>query len=159
MRSLVTSTVTFAVLAMTFIAPMFVASMLVAPMFIVSEASAEETGIITVQDANDMAERGELYIIDVRWPEEWEETGIALPAHAISMHLPEFLEQLDALIDNDRTSAIAIICAVGVRSAFMQSQLAALGFTNVVDVAEGMLGSDAGPGWLAAELPTRIYEP
>ena len=32
------------------------------------------------------------------------------------------------------------------------------GFSNIIDVPEGMLGSAAGPGWLAADLPTLPYE-
>jgi hypothetical protein len=35
----------------------------------------------------------------------------------------------------------------------MSARLAEAGFTGIVDVPEGMLGSSAGPGWLARDLP------
>jgi hypothetical protein len=37
----------------------------------------------------------------------------------------------------------------------MNTRLASAGFTDVLDVPEGMLGSGAGPGWIASALPLR----
>jgi rhodanese-related sulfurtransferase len=121
-------------------------------------AIAAEQRVVTARDAMAMAQRGELVLVDIRAPEEWRETGIGAGAHAISMHEPDFLERLEALIGGDKVTAIALICAVGVRSSYLQGQLAALGYTNVVDVAEGMLGGAAGPGWIASDLPVEPYE-
>ena len=40
----------------------------------------------------------------------------------------------------------------------MARRLSEAGFTQIIDVPEGMLGSAAGPGWLALDLPVRTYE-
>lgn len=118
---------------------------------------AGEVGAITVQQAHDMAARSEILLIDVRSPEEWQETGIAKGAHAISMHRPDFMERLQALTGGDMSRRLALICARGTRSKIMSSALARLGYQTVIDVPEGMLGSSNGPGWLKSELPVGSY--
>ena len=50
------------------------------------------------------------------------------------------------------------MCARGVRSRRLTARLTEAGFTNIIDVPEGMLGSSAGPGWLKNDLPTTAYD-
>lgn len=97
---------------------------------------------------------GELLLIDIRQPEEWAETGSAEGAQRFDLRSKDFLDRLSALVDGDRSRPIALICASGGRSARTAQALTDAGFTNVLDVSEGMLGSSAGPGWLARGLPT-----
>lgn len=40
----------------------------------------------------------------------------------------------------------------------MTERLRAAGFTQIIDVPEGMLGSGAGPGWLKRGLPVVTYK-
>jgi rhodanese-related sulfurtransferase len=54
----------------------------------------------------------------------------------------------------DKDLPIALICAGGVRTAFAADLLRDRGFTQILDVGEGMLGSGDGPGWIARGLPT-----
>ncbi len=116
-----------------------------------SFADAEK---ITVQDAHAQAASGEIVLIDVRTPGEWRDTGVGEGAHTVSMHLPGFAEKLAAIIGGDMSKTVALICARGGRSARMSAQLARMGYTKILDVAEGMLGSGHGPGWLGTRLPT-----
>lgn len=118
---------------------------------------AGEPAWITVQQAHDMAARREILLIDVRSPVEWRETGIGEGAHAISMHLPDFMARLQALTGGDKTKRLALICASGVRSRIMSAALARLGYLSVIDVPEGMLGSTRGPGWLKSRLTVEPY--
>ena len=92
-------------------------------------------------------------------PDEWAETGIATGAVTLDMRETDFVEQLDHLVGGDRTAAIALICARGVRSRKLAARLTAAGFSAVLDVSEGMLGSAAGPGWVARGLPRSKYLP
>lgn len=92
-------------------------------------------------------------LVDIRTPQEWQQTGIASPAHKISMHQRGFLQKLDKLIGGDKTKKIALICATGSRSAYIQSELSKRGYTNVISVAEGMLGGPNGKGWIPRGLP------
>ncbi|MBL9054526.1 MAG: rhodanese-like domain-containing protein [Tabrizicola sp.] len=98
-------------------------------------------------------EAGEITLIDIRRPDEWEETGTAKGALRLDMRRRDFVQALDALVDGDRTRPIAVICARGVRSARMSDLLTENGFSNIINVPEGMLGSSAGPGWIARGLP------
>ncbi len=116
-------------------------------------AAADEAPTLSVQHAHEMASQGEILLIDVRRPEEWADTGVGESAHAVSMHLPGFAEKLSVLTGGDMGHPIALICARGARSSYMQRELTALGYSSVLNVAEGMLGSRAGPGWLASGLP------
>ncbi len=108
--------------------------------------------------AHALAGAGELTLIDIRRPDEWRTTGIGEGAWGIDMRDENFIAQLEALVDYQREAPIALICARGVRSNRMSQRLLDAGFTNIIDVPEGMLGSSAGPGWLSRGLPTESYQ-
>jgi rhodanese-related sulfurtransferase len=100
-----------------------------------------------------LAGNDEITLIDIRTPREWEKTGVGESANPIDMRREDFVAALDALVGNDRSKPVALICARGVRSARLSNALTQAGYTNIIDVPEGMLGSDAGPGWLKRGLP------
>jgi rhodanese-related sulfurtransferase len=116
--------------------------------------------VLTPDEARTMAERGEVTIIDIRLPAEWERTGRPAGAMAISLQdqtlqpRGDFVADVLAALANDPTRPIALICASGHRSAFAQQLLLANGFAEVHDISEGMVGGEHGPGWLARSLPT-----
>lgn len=112
---------------------------------------------MTAAEANAAAQSGEVVLVDIRTPEEWSETGIPAAAHAIDMYEgpQEFTRKLLVIAAGDPTRRIALICRTGNRSATLQAHLATSGFTNVVDVAEGVVGGRFGQGWLKHGLPTR----
>ena len=116
--------------------------------------------VLTPDEARTMAERGELTIIDIRLPAEWERTGLPAGAMAISLQdqtlqpRGDFVADVLAALANDPTRPIALICASGHRSAFAQQWLLQSGFSQVHDISEGMVGGEYGPGWLARSLPT-----
>ncbi|WP_338144749.1 rhodanese-like domain-containing protein [Fertoeibacter niger] len=103
--------------------------------------------------AHAMAQAGGLALIDIRRPDEWALTGIGQGATPLDMRRKDFDDALAARVAGDRTAPIALICARGVRSARLGNRLLAAGFSNIRDVPEGMLGSGAGPGWIARGLP------
>jgi rhodanese-related sulfurtransferase len=96
---------------------------------------------------------GEITLIDIRRPDEWAETGSGAGALQIDMRRDDFVAALTTAVDGNRAAPIALICARGVRSARLANQLSAAGFTNIINVPEGMQGSSAGPGWIARGLP------
>jgi len=110
---------------------------------------------LEASEAYELALRGEIVLIDVRTPAEWQKTGIGNSAQAVSMHLPGFFDKINAIVSGDKTRPIALICATGRRSVAMQAIMSKRGYTNVIDVPEGMLGSAAGPGWIANGLPVQ----
>jgi rhodanese-related sulfurtransferase len=132
---------------------------IVALLLLATAAARAET--LTAAEAAVRAAAGELVLIDVRLPAEWAQTG--LPEGALGIALqdprtlaarPDFAEAVLAAVGGDRRREIALICASGVRSAFAARLLKRHGFSGVHDVGEGMVGSAAGPGWLARALPT-----
>ena len=128
----------------------------VSPFFATALSAGE---ILTPEDAFRRAAQGEITIVDVRSPTEWRQTGIPEHAIAVTIHHPDgetgFVAAMDEALNGDRTRPIALICAAGARSSRAQRWLETHGFTNVADIAEGMLGrgGDA-PGWIARDLPT-----
>lgn len=110
-------------------------------------------GILTAPEAHAKAVAGEITLVDIRRPDEWARTGSGEGAHRIDLRDDDFADRVRAAAGGDTDAPIALICARGVRSARVSNQLIAAGFTNIIDVPEGMLGSAAGPGWLERGLP------
>ncbi|MEM7317821.1 MAG: rhodanese-like domain-containing protein, partial [Pseudomonadota bacterium] len=110
-------------------------------------------GQLNVTEAHAQATAGDIVLVDIRRPDEWQATGVGEGAHPIDMRRPDFVEALVRVAGPDLDRPIALICARGVRSARLSLALTEAGYTRIIDVPEGMLGSRAGPGWLDAELP------
>lgn len=118
-------------------------------------ADTSGDGQLNVEVAFTLANAGDIYLIDIRRPDEWERTGIAEPAIPLDMRRKDFEAVLTDVIAKGGDKPVALICARGVRSFHMDKRLRKGGFTNIVDVPEGMLGSGAGPGYIKAGLPLR----
>ncbi|MEJ6396322.1 rhodanese-like domain-containing protein [Yoonia sp. 208BN28-4] len=110
-------------------------------------------GVLTVQEAHSKAVAGDITLVDIRRPDEWASTGSGEGAHRVDLRRDDFTDAIAALVDGNRDAPIALICARGVRSARESNRLQEAGFTNIIDVPEGMLGSRAGPGWIDSGLP------
>ena len=95
----------------------------------------------------------EIILLDIRRPDEWEKTGSGKGTHRLDMRRNDFIAVLDKLVKGNRSMPVALICARGVRSNLMSQRLSNAGYTNIIDVPEGMLGSKAGPGWIKRKLP------
>lgn len=120
-------------------------------------ACARDAGpSIDAPTAYAQAQSGALTLIDIRRPDEWKQTGVAKGALEIDMAHPQgtagFVKQVEAEVGG-KNAPVALICRTGNRTTQMQRALVEAGFTNVINVKEGMAGSGAGPGWLARGLP------
>ncbi|WP_226803956.1 rhodanese-like domain-containing protein [Amylibacter sp. SFDW26] len=108
---------------------------------------------ISPSQAHEYATSGQIVLIDIRRPDEWNKTGSGQGASRLDMRRQDFITELDKIVGGDRSKPVALICARGVRSNRMSQHLINAGYTNIIDVPEGMLGSQAGPGWLKRGLP------
>ena len=114
----------------------------------------EHTGRrLSVSEAHDLASAGDITLVDIRTPREWRASGVPQGGHLIDMRREDFIDALQAVVGKKKNAPVALICARGVRSARMTLRLNEAGFTNIIDVPEGMLGSKAGPGWIKTKLP------
>lgn len=116
-------------------------------------------GTLSVPDAHQAALSGAVLLIDIRRPDEWQRTGVGEGAVALDMRRDDFTEALLALTGGRNDAPVALICARGVRSRGLTARLTSAGFTDIIDVPEGMLGSGAGPGWLKRGLPVVTWTP
>ncbi|WP_299076516.1 rhodanese-like domain-containing protein [uncultured Ruegeria sp.] len=115
-------------------------------------------GQLDVAEAYKQAQSGDILLVDIRTPREWQATGVGDGAHPLDMRREDFVQALERLTDGNPETPVALICARGVRSARLSNQLTVAGFTNIIDVPEGMLGSAAGPGWMRVGLPVKSYK-
>ncbi len=116
-------------------------------------AQEVEGGTLSAPEVHAAALAGDITLIDIRRPDEWSATGSGEGAHRLDLRRADFVGELAKLTGGDRDAPIALICARGVRSSRLANRLTEAGFTQIIDVPEGMLGSAAGPGWLARGLP------
>ena len=114
---------------------------------------------MSVAEAHARALAGEIVLIDVRRPNEWRRTGLPASGHAVTMHQngAAFRAGLLKATDGRPDRPVALICATGGRSTWVQPQLRQWGFQNLINVAEGMVGGRYGPGWLKSGLPVRRW--
>ncbi len=106
------------------------------------------------------AQSGARILIDVRHVNEWRKTGIPKGGMEISIHDAEgiavFVSKVSKAVSENKDIPISLICASGNRSSKAANILISSGFTDIRDVAEGMMGNyNDGPGWLARGLPVR----
>ena len=113
---------------------------------------------MSAAEAHAAAGRGDILLLDIRSRQEWQQTGVGEAAHAVSMHEDDFLQRLQSLTAGDKSRPIALICASGNRSKIVERALADMGYTNVIDVAEGMMGGPNGQGWIKSGLPMTLYK-
>ncbi len=114
---------------------------------------AAEQGIMSAPDAFSAARNGDLILIDIRSPGEWAQTGVAQGAVALTMHNRAFAKKISTLLNANQGKPIALICATGGRTEYVISFLKQNGYPDVIDVSEGMMGNQRGPGWIARKLP------
>lgn len=121
--------------------------------------SGESGRHMEVRQAHAKATSGEVVLVDVRRPSEWKASGVPASGYAITMHQngSDFLQQLLAATGGNRDKPLALICATGGRTSWLQPHLRSAGFTNLFNVTEGMMGSRYGKGWLKKGLPVRRW--
>ena len=107
---------------------------------------------VSAPEALSEVEAGNMVLLDIRSPEEWKETGIASVALPVTMHNREFLQNFKKIVSDNPDKKIGIICATGGRTAWLQTELKKRGLGEVINVSEGMLGNEGGPGWIARGL-------
>ena len=108
-------------------------------------AGMEAYNTITPEDVNAaLAEGTELFLLDVRQPEELEENGYI--EGAINIPLRELGKNIDKLPAFD--TPMVTYCGSGWRCTMAMTALGALGYTNV----KTMVGSSFG-GWMEAGYP------
>ncbi|MGB3245177.1 MAG: rhodanese-like domain-containing protein [Sulfitobacter sp.] len=116
-------------------------------------AARTDEGALSVVEAHVQAGKGLITLVDIRRPDEWARTGVPEGGVALDMRRADFTEALLTVVGNNLDAPIALICARGVRSRGLAARLRKAGFTNILDVPEGMSGSGAGPGWVKSGLP------
>ena len=140
------------------LAALLAAGLLAGPAAALDMAENTAGEIITADKALRLAAAGEVVVVDVRSPQEWQQTGVPAGAQLVTIHQPDgligFIDAMSAVLGSNRDRPIALICARGNRSTIASSALAQAGYTRIYNVREGMFGSADGPGWLARGLPT-----
>jgi molybdopterin/thiamine biosynthesis adenylyltransferase/rhodanese-related sulfurtransferase len=89
-------------------------------------------------------EAGNVFVLDVREPDEYDEGALADAVHIPRGHLEAQIES--RALDRDQT--IVVYCAGGVRSAFAARTLQELGYSDVLSMAGGFgKWKDEGRAW------------
>lgn len=108
---------------------------------------------LDAQAAFDKLTAGELILIDIRTPQEWQQTGVVPGAWLMDMRDQQFGAAVMATLERNPDHEVAIICRTGSRTDRVVKWLQENGVDNVRHVAEGMVGGPRGQGWLPRGLP------
>ena len=127
-------------------------------LFLCTSLVQAELEHITVQQLSTLMEQG-VTVIDIRTPEEWQQTGIVEGSHLIMFfdqkgkpHIEEWMQQTDDLINPEQ--AVILICRSGNRTTSVGNFLSKqLGFKQVYSVKGGITS------WLKAGNKTQRFEP
>ena len=127
-------------------------------MAFVSPGFAKKAGkkgyeVMQANIAHEAAASGEIILVDIRTPQEWQETGIGEGAIPLDMREESFVASLVELRTNNPDTPIALICRTGNRSGYVVNALVEQKFPGLVDVSEGMAGGRNGRGWIRSGLP------
>jgi rhodanese-related sulfurtransferase len=79
---------------------------------------------MTPEVAYAAAQAGEIFLIDIRRPDEWLDTRVGEGAIGLDMRDDGFVPMLIALREANPDKPIALICATGMRSGYVTSALA-----------------------------------
>lgn len=119
--------------------------------------STDRESALSAPDAYARMQAGTLNLIDIRHAEEWRKTGVARGALRIDMTSTQgeagFVSQVETRLGGNRQAPIGLISLAGNRSENARQALRDAGFSHVYNIREGMMGSSAGPGWIARGLP------
>ncbi len=110
---------------------------------VILEVSQEHWGFIAPEKAVDFIESLNPFILDVRTPKEWAETGV-IPG-AVKITLTELDKHLGEL--PPKTRPILVYCKAGARGQYALTYLKLLGYKNVKNLKGGITA------WLNAGLP------
>lgn len=99
---------------------------------------------VDTQTAASRIEAGQVVVLDVREPDEYEQGALPNVVHIARGHLEAQVETKIV----DKSLELIVYCAGGVRSAFAAKTLQELGYTNVVSMAGGYgKWKDEGRAW------------
>lgn len=110
---------------------------------VILEVSEQHWGFIAPDAALDYIDNVNPFILDVRTPKEWDETGVIPGAVTIPVtELEQHLAELPPL-----NKPILVYCAAGARGQYALTYLKTLGYKNVKNLKGGFTA------WVKAGLP------
>tara|TARA_X000001036_G_C20370922_1_gene680494 strand:- start:92 stop:568 length:477 start_codon:yes stop_codon:yes gene_type:complete len=118
---------------------------------------------ITINKAFQSYTKNELVIIDIRTVREWKMTGVIPQSYLINMHTedfsenPNFLNEVELVLNKLKKKNIAFICASGARSEIVANYFIEKNYKNISHIPDGIVGKE-NDGWLYLGHPIKSYE-
>ncbi len=111
-----------------------------------TDGPGEAPGVrgLPAKDAAPLLDDPEVVVLDIRTPPEVAQARLRDEQLHIDMHEPDFADQVGEL---DREARYVMYCRSGNRSGKARALFEQLGFQDVVDVSDGIIG------WVDAGLP------
>ncbi len=102
---------------------------------------------LSPKQAHQMQQNGEIVIIDVRQPDEWQQTGLPAGAQGVALSGPNFIEQIEEIAAQNKGCKLAISCQSGMRTKAAVKSLDAHGMKNLHQIKGGLMA------WNRENLP------
>jgi rhodanese-related sulfurtransferase len=109
-----------------------------------SVACAQQYKNVTAQEAKTMIDKGDIVVVDVRTPQEWNAGHLKGAIHA-NVNDPGFQSTIEKI---GKDKKVLVYCAAGGRSATASGKMTSWGWKNVWNMTGGY------SSWSSAGLPT-----
>lgn len=109
-----------------------------------SVACAQQYKNVTAQEAKTMIDKGDIVVVDVRTPQEWNAGHLKGAIHA-NVNDPSFQSTIEKI---GKDKKVLVYCAAGGRSATASGKMTSMGWKNVWNMTGGYTS------WSSAGLPT-----
>ena len=132
-------------------------ALLLAALAFLAQPATAQIASLSPREAYEGARSGTLFLVDIRTPDEWADTGVPQGAEKLDADGSGFEVRLAGLRLDHPARRIALIDRTGSLSAAIRQKFAGRGWRDLVVVRGGMLGSPGEKGWLAEGLPVTPY--
>ena len=118
---------------------------------------------INLNEAIKLYNNKELKIIDIRTINEWQMTGVVPDSFLINMHnenyseSTDFVKRIKSVLDQNKNSKIAFICASGARSELVTEYFLNQSYKDIFHIPEGIIGKEKN-GWLYLGFPLKEFK-
>ena len=94
---------------------------------------------ISPKEAHEMQQNGEIIIIDVRQPDEWQKNGMPKGAYGVGLSSTDFIGAVEKIAAQHKGCRLALTCQSGMRTKAAIKTLDSHGMKDLYQIKGGLM--------------------